>query len=142
MKKGFEDAFMDIQSGLISLCLEAAAIEVDKVYAYASIEEKSQMFNAFFLVDGEIKTVNQVNTDNSMIRQFLKLGTADLNKVRTVCASYEAPQPTEMKLYYDANTRKFHAQYKYDSVCNESSGLSSGQVFMAWIDEIKAGNTL
>ncbi len=56
MSKKFEDQFMDLQSELISLSLEVTDKKVDKIYAYASIEEKSQMFNAFFEVAGEIKT--------------------------------------------------------------------------------------
>ena len=45
----FEDDFMDLQSSLISLCLEVAGQKVDKVYVYCSIEKKSKMFNVFLL---------------------------------------------------------------------------------------------
>ena len=49
MSKVFEDALMDVQSELISLCLEVVENrDIDKVYAYCSIEKKSMMFNAFF----------------------------------------------------------------------------------------------
>ncbi len=48
MSKVFEDALMDVQSELISLCLEVVENrDIDKVYAYCSIEKKSMMFNAF-----------------------------------------------------------------------------------------------
>lgn len=137
MKKGFEDAFMEVQSGLISLCIEAVPSVVDKVFAYASIEEKSQMFNAFFLSGGEVKTINQLTSDKGLMRRFLQLGTGDLSKVREICTTYEAPLPTEMKLYYDVKTKKFDAKYKYESVCNESTGISAGEIFIAWMDEIK-----
>ena len=43
MEKGFEDDFMDLQSGLISLCLELVGQKVDKVYVYCSVEKKSRM---------------------------------------------------------------------------------------------------
>ena len=138
VQKGFEDAFVENQSGLISLCLEVAgSAKVEDIYAYASIEEKSQMFNAFFRVNGEIRTVNQLTTDRNLMMQFLKMGTTDLNKLRTVCASFDAPLPTEMKLYYNNKTRKFDGECKYESVCNKSSGISSGEVFMAWLEEMK-----
>jgi len=55
MSGQFEDEFMALQSELISLCLEVTEKKVDKIYAYASIEEKSKMFNSFFEIDGEIK---------------------------------------------------------------------------------------
>lgn len=40
MADNFEDKFMDLQAGLISLCLEVTDGKVDKVYAYASKEKK------------------------------------------------------------------------------------------------------
>ena len=42
MNKVFEDEFMDIQSGIIALCMEALDIanqHVDKVFAYCCNEE-------------------------------------------------------------------------------------------------------
>ena len=61
MSKVFEDEFMELQTGLISLCLELTEGKVDKVFAYGSNEKKSAAFNAFFEVDGTIKTTNQLN---------------------------------------------------------------------------------
>lgn len=58
MNKVFEDEFMDLQSALISLCIEVAGQKISKVYVYCSNEKKSKMFNAFFDVNGEIKTLN------------------------------------------------------------------------------------
>lgn len=47
MKKNFEDAFMELQSEYVSLCLELLGNTVEKVYIYLSIEDKSQLFNVF-----------------------------------------------------------------------------------------------
>ena len=55
MAKIFEDEFMDIQSQIISLCLELVESKASKVYAYGSIEENSISFNAFFEIDGKFK---------------------------------------------------------------------------------------
>lgn len=138
MSRQFEDEFMDLQSELISLCLEATGKRVDKIYAYASIEEKSKMFNAFFEVSGEIKTLNQLGLNNSLINQFLKLGTGDLEKIRSVCKNFNKPIPTEIKMYYDVNTGKYNADYKYNEVCSAITGMSAGEIFMNWISEIRA----
>lgn len=45
----FEDDFMDLQSSLISLCLEVAGQKVDKVYVYCSIEKKVKCLMLFLL---------------------------------------------------------------------------------------------
>jgi len=142
MSHQFEDEFMDLQSKLISLCLEVAEKKVDKIYAYASIEEKSKMFNAFFEVNGEMKTLNQLGLSSSLTNQFLKLGTGDLEKIRSVCKSFDKPVPTEIKMYYDVNTGKYNADYKYKEVCSARTGVSAGEIFMNWISEIKSTNGL
>lgn len=137
MKENFEDKFMDLQSGLISLCLEVINRKVDKVYAYASIEEKSTMFNAFFEVDGEIITINQLNNDKRTVMQFLKLGTSDLIAIKKLCVEYDTKIPTELKMYYDVKLGKYKADYQYDEICSAKTGINAGEVFMNWINEVK-----
>ena len=137
MKEGYEKKFMELQSELISLCLEVTNKKVDNIYVYASIEEKSKMFNAFFRVGGEVKTLNQLGIDKGLVRQFLKLGTTDLDEVKKICKEYEAELPTEMKMYYNVETGKYNASYKYVTVCNEQTGVSAGEVFMSWMGEVK-----
>ncbi len=137
MDRKFEDEFMDLQSELISLCLEVTEKKVDKIYAYASIEEKSQMFNAFFEAAGEIKTINQLGINSNLMMQFLKLGTGDLGKIKALCKEYNMPVPTELKMYYDVKTGKYNADYQYKEVCSSRTGISAGEGFMNWIHQIK-----
>lgn len=137
MEKKFEDEFMELQSDFVSLCLELVEQKVNKIYIYCSLEKKSKMFNAFFEINGKIKTLNQLGGNNALIIQFLKLGTSDLEKVKKVCINYNMPIPTEMKMYYNIDTGKYDAQYKYEEICSEKTGKSAGQVFLEWISEIK-----
>lgn len=130
MKENFEDKFMEIQRGLISLCLEVTDGRIDKIFAYASIEKKSTMFNAFFEKDGNIVTMNQLNIDRETTMKFLKIGTTDLQKIRQIYEQNEIQIPTEIKMYYDVKTGKYSADYKYDEVCSYKMGISSGEVFM------------
>lgn len=137
MNKVFEDEFMDLQTALISLCLEVTENKVNKVYAYCSNEKKSKMFNAFFDVNGEIKTLNQLGVPNKLAFQFLKLGTEDLEKVDAICIKYNMPIPTEMKLYYDVTSGEYDAKYKYEEVCSAKTGKDAGEVFSEWVLEIR-----
>ena len=141
MQEGFEEKFMEIQSGLISLCLELTQGKVDKIYAYASVERKSLMFNAFFEKHGEIITLfqleNILNIPDKVSWDFLKIGTNDLDKIRKLCEQYEAQTPREMKMYYDVKTGKYNADYRYEEVCSPETDLSAGMVFDAWLDEVK-----
>jgi len=137
MSKIFEDEFMELQSGLLSLCMEVVDQKASKIYVYCSNEKKSKMFNAFFEVDGEIKMLNQLEISNDLVFQFLKLGTEDLEKVDSLCHNYNMPIPTELKLYYDAKSGKFNAEYKYEEICSLKTGKSAGEVFLEWFSEIK-----
>ena len=76
MDRGFEDEFMEAQSRIIALCVKFAGNRADQVYAYGSIEESSISFNAFFNIDGQIETTNNITADTDAIWDFLDLGEA------------------------------------------------------------------
>ena len=135
----FEDKFMEIQTELISLCMEVTGSEVDKVFAYASIDKKSRMFNAFFEKEGKVLTLNELNIVNGEAMGFLKTGTQELEKIKRVCEENQRKIPTEIKMYYDVKTGRFDAEYKYDEECLQK--MSSGEIFMKWYEEIK-GNEM
>lgn len=138
MEKVFEDEFMDIQTSIISLCLELVNNKADKIYAYGSIEEKSMSFNAFYVVEGEVVTINKLNIGSNMMWEFLDLGASDLKKIKEACHNYDMPIPRELKMIYDVSTGKFDANYKYEEVCSARTGINAGQVFANWMNEIKS----
>lgn len=137
MNAGFEENFMELQTDLISLCLELTEGKVDKIFAYASIENKSTMFNAFFEKSGELYTINQLNIDRKTAMEFLRIGTKDLSKIKDLCKQNNMKVPTELKMYYNLQTGKYNADYEYDEICSEKTGISAGEVFMQWYDEIR-----
>lgn len=130
MEKIFEDAFMDLQSEYVSLCLELLGNTVEKIYIYLSIEDKSQMFNVFVQKSNTIQTLNQVVNDRALLMQFLKLGTSDIEKIKSLCKQYNVSTPTELKMTYNVITGKFNAVYQYKPVCTD---VSSGEIFMKWV---------
>lgn len=130
MKKNFEDAFMELQSEYVSLCLELLGNTVEKVYIYLSIEDKSQLFNVFAKKSNTIQTLNQVVSDRALLMRFLKLGTDDIEKIKSLCKQYKVSTPTELKMTYDVKTGGYIADYQYKPVCTD---ISSGEVFMKWV---------
>lgn len=135
MKKGFENEFMNIQSGLISLCLEAVSMAVEEVYAYAYIGEGSSLFNVFYRYKGSIIQANKV-MDNKVLIQVLKLGTQDLEKLRKICKEYDTKCPVEMKMYYNCISKKYHADCKYDLREYYTIHESPADHFLSWRDEV------
>lgn len=136
MTGGFEDEFMDAQSQIISLCVEFAGKRADKVYAYGSIEKSSISFNAFFKIDDQIKTTNNIVTDTDAVWDFLDLGESDLEKIRQICIHHGKPVPTELKMIYDCKSGKMDTAYKYESICSGKTGTDSSEIFMKWLDEV------
>lgn len=138
-KKGkvFEDEFMELQTGLIALCMEVTEGNIDKVFAYGSNEKKSKSFNAFFEKNGEILTLRQLGIHKELIRQFLRVGTEDLVGLDAIGEKYGRPVPTELKLLYDVRTKKFRSDYRYEEICSARTGRTAADIFDEWIAEMK-----
>ena len=54
MKEGFEQIFSDIQTDMVSICLEYVEKKADKIYIYASYEAKTISCDFFYSVNGKI----------------------------------------------------------------------------------------
>ena len=136
-KKVFEDAFMDIQEGLLALCMEFAEdVPVDEVFAYGSIETDAYSFNAFYVKDGQVLTTNKINVDLPTIREFLQIGGKDLVKLEKLCKEYGRPTPTELRLHYTVDGGHLDTHYEYESVCGPESGISPTKVFLDWRESV------
>ena len=61
--------------------------------------------------------------------ELLKLGTSDLEKIRKLCKRYHMPIPTEMKMYYNVDTGKYDAQYKYEEICSSDTKVEQKMYF-------------
>ena len=134
MKENFEEKFMDIQSGLISLCMELTEGKMDKIYAYAYISESCTSFNAFFRKNGEIITLGKLGIDMDSMMEFLDLGADDLDLVIELFEDNEMQCPIEMKMYYDVKTGGYKADYRYDAYDNEED-MDPDELFLKWREE-------
>lgn len=132
--KVFEDEFMDIQSEIISLCMDYVDKNADIIYAYCAIEERMQSFNACFRCGNELKRVEDFDKSRPEKMKFLRDGSSRLFDIREVCANYNLPVPTQIKMIYDVNTGKFKADYKYEKVCTD---ISADEVYDEWVEELK-----
>ena len=138
MKREFEDEFMDIQAGWVSLCLELYGEHPgDIIYIYVSNEKSAIMFHSFVRRDGQIKKLHELGLDSELVGQFLRLGTRDIRKVRALCKEYDRPAPYEMKLQYDVSKGSLEADYKYTPQCPTESDVMPEDIFNNWVTEEK-----
>ena len=54
MPKTFEDEFMEAQADMVSICLEYVEDDAEKIYIYASCENRATACNCFFKIDGKL----------------------------------------------------------------------------------------
>ena len=137
MKEGFEDAFMDIQSDYISLCLEFAG-SVEKVYAYLYQSPQVRMFNAFYLVGGAIKPAGEIPTDVD-VDEFMQVGRDDVDRLLAVCEEYGHAAPHELRMVYDVETGHYDATYGYEDYAVKRK-TSCTQEFMDWFRAERAAH--
>lgn len=135
MKQGYEDVFSELQSDYISLCLEYAENKAEEVFAYLYRTETMRMFNAFFRVDGRILAASQVDTSCSE-DEFMEVGRDDISKLEEICREYDTATPNELKIHYDAISRKYDAVVSYEDYSVKDK-VTPFQVFMKWLKEEK-----
>lgn len=135
MKQGFEDAFMDLQSEYISLCMEVCGDLADEIDVLIYQDQNCCAFNAFFVEKGAVKTADAY-ADDPLVERFLEMGTEDIDKLLNCCEEYSHTCPNELRLIYDTRTGHFDARYQYRPVL-ETEDLSFFDLFNGWISEKK-----
>ena len=95
MLKGFEDAFVDVQASVISLCLE--------------------------LLSNSGRTAEKIYTTNDWfpaekISDFFDCGVEDIEKLIDICNAYDSKCPHELKLIYNVVTKSFDSEYNYENI--------------------------
>ena len=68
-ENSFEDAFTDIQTGLVSLVLEAleGMPNISRVYIFGAIEQGMTSFNACVCVEGRIERLDAVVSNRNIL---------------------------------------------------------------------------
>ena len=143
MGKVFEDYFSEIQKDMLSACLEYAGHKVDKVFVYASFENNVISSDFFFEVNHQIwkksklKEIDATVYDSSPKRQFACLDVLekDIEEIISLCKEHNHPIPTEIKLFYNVQTKKASASYQYDPVVAKTKNRISEDVVNDWIEE-------
>ena len=107
MLKGFEDAFVDVQASVISLCLELLSNSgrtAEKIYVYLYQNNDIDYIDAFFEQEGKLYTTNDWFPAEE-ISDFFDCGVEDIEKLIDICNAYDSKCPHELKLIYNVVTK-------------------------------------
>ncbi|MCA0172898.1 DUF600 domain-containing protein [Bacillus sp. RAR_GA_16] len=147
--KTFEECFSEIQSDMVSICLEYVENKVEEVFIYCSYEPTIYVFDVFYKIKGKIVHKHQLNKVKSDVnyelydvsrerqKSLLKRGNKDLKQIHQVCVKFNQAMPTEMKLHYRVRQNRLRAQYNYELIYSNEKELLPDDVFIAWFKEVK-----
>lgn len=124
MEMIFEDAFMDAQASMVSLCVEfldSTNNRVDKIYIYTNCDECSFFFNVFFEKDNQTYGTGDLFNKED-VKDLINYGNEDLFALFNVCKNYNRQCPYQMKLVYDTHSHQFDADYRYEEFNDDEDG--------------------
>jgi hypothetical protein len=152
MRKVFEDLFSELQSDIVSICLEYVNNRADKIYIYCSYENGIISSDFFYNINGKVVERHKLNDaiqeqidkqnleyDVSTERQdaVLNIIEEDILKIKSVCQKYDRDMPSEIKLIYNVKDHKLKAKYRYDLVYTNDPVKSADDIAMEWFDQIQ-----
>ncbi|OPX41835.1 hypothetical protein CLHUN_42950 [Ruminiclostridium hungatei] len=146
--KNFEECFSDIQTDMISICLEYVENRANKVYLYASCEGDIISSNFFYNINHKYVKKHKLNDaihlgeegyDVSTERQFevLDIINKDVEKIKKLCEECDREMPTELKLIYDVISGELQAEYKYELVYLKDAVKTANTIANEWFEELK-----
>ncbi|WP_399633202.1 DUF600 domain-containing protein [Sporosarcina sp. SG10008] len=152
MSKVFEDYFSEIQTDMVSICLEYVEDRAEKIYIYCSFEEGIVSSDYFYNINGKVVERHKLNDmlssgennyDVSVQRQsgVVKILNMDIKSVINLCKEYNREIPTEMKLIYNIEENSLKAEYKYELVYSDDPVKTADDVAMEWFEEISKDNS-
>ena len=140
----FEDEFSELQADMVDICNEYSKGLADKIFIYAANEGlilaqhfyciKSNLYKCSKLNNAGLQTEFDVSKDCQ--GQVLDILNEDIQKIQSLCEKCNQPVPKLMKLVYEPKTKKFNAEYKYESQTTEDVSVFDN--YDAWFEEEKA----
>ncbi|WP_307346096.1 immunity protein YezG family protein [Metabacillus malikii] len=137
---------------MVSICLEYASDQADKIYIYCSIEEGLISNDFFYNIGGRIVERHKLNDalendtgfsyDVSVSRQkaVVKIINENIKEMIELCKKYDREMPTEIKIIYDVIENKLKADYKYELVHTDDPSKTASSISKYWFEDIKMDN--
>lgn len=153
MNKNFEETFSEIQTDMISICLEYIEGQGDKIYIYLFAEEIPEWHHAdyasgfFYKINGHLTRRHKVHEELPQINDLpeqqslvLNILMSDLKEISNLCHTFKKPMPTEMKIIYDIKKNSVSAKYRYDTIIFPEEEITPGEKEMQWFEELQKEN--
>ena len=142
MTDNFESKLARLQEDMMAIALEYSDYKATKVYLFASHENNSFYFNAFYKVGDHLYRKHQlkkfdVDTSISRQSQFIDIALKDFMGMCELFAENKDEIPTQLKIIYDNKINKASGKFSYDLFHSNSDTLTADDIFIDWYNEVK-----
>ena len=148
MDYSFEKQYSEILSNMVAACLGYVKNNAEKVFIHLSHEGGMRSYGFFFQIHGKIVMRGHVHEvlqpgdtpisrDESISNQPVagKVLRVEDKRLVELFNEHGRELPTEIRVVYDARTRKLDAKCRYDPVFSMNPNALARDVELAWREE-------
>ena len=127
MQDNFEDAYTDLQSSIIALCIEITDESTDYICAFISdLCIDNYYFNVFFIVGKKVYNFSDLPVNYNIKKQFFELIKEDINSIYRLFNTFNRDIPEEIMMIYDNSNKSFSFEHGYESDLNDQAEIKFG----------------
>ena len=109
----FEQEFMEIQSEIISLCVEYSHGLASHIFVYCYMNGDDHYFNAFFRIRKETWSVEELEYPEEVAAEFRSLIQNETSKLPLLFDQYKREAPVQYKIHFKTKGNKLESDLKY-----------------------------
>ena len=131
----FEPEFMDIQSEIISLCVEYSHELASHIFVYCYMYGENYFFNAIFRIGKATWNVEELEYPEEVAAEFRSLIQNETSKLPLLFEQYKRETPIQYKIHFQAKGNKIDLDLKYKKEMNLS--MNPQEIFDKWRQSVK-----
>ena len=131
----FEQEFMEIQSEIISLCVEYSHELASHIFVYCYMDGDNYFFNAFFRIGKETWNVEELEYPEEVAAEFRSLIQNATSKLPLLFEQYKRETPVQFKLHFKTKGNKLELDLKYKKEMDLS--MNPQILFDKWHQSVK-----
>lgn len=131
----FEEEFMEIQSEIISLCVEYSKELASHIFIYCYMNGENYFFNAIFRIGKETWNVEELEYPEEMLVKFRTLIQNETSRLPVLFEQYKREAPIQYKIHFKSKGNKIELDLKYKKELDLS--MNPQVIFDKWLQAVK-----
>ena len=131
----FEEEFMEIQSEIISLCVEYSKELASHIFIYCYMNGENYLFNAIFRIGKETWNAEELEYPEEMLVKFRTLIQNETSRLPVLFEQYKREAPIQYKIHFKSKGNKIELDLKYKKELDLS--MNPQVIFDKWLQAVK-----